>query len=90
MEKKGWDDCGRRKKIFEHDAFYDHICTETGVYMGEFKEKLNPYRRAAGFRGTMECEMLEQLEVELKKNGWDTNASLSSIYLHAYYREQYR
>ena len=91
LEKKGWDDCTEEEKKFSNTMRFMTIFAQKPASTWEnLKEKLNPYRRAAGFRGTMECEMLEQLEVELKKNGWDTNASLSSIYLHAYYREQYR
>lgn len=91
LEKKGWDDCTEEEKKFSNTMRFMTIFAQKPASTWEnLKEKLNPYRRAAGFRGTMECEMLEQLEVELKKNGWDTNASLSSIYLHAYYREQYK
>ena len=52
------------------------------------KVKLKPYQRYAGIRAEKDNVMLGQLEAQLQKYGWNTNAPLGSIYLHYYYEER--
>lgn len=51
------------------------------------KVKLKPYLKHESSSVQQESAMLEQLEAQLRQQGWNTNVPLGSIYLHYFYEE---
>lgn len=54
----------------------------------ELRIRLKPYLRHAGPHSREDLCSLEQLEGQIRENGWNVDAPLGSIYLHEYYRER--